>query len=53
MTIIASTIAANTGGGIYSGQFDVATLGATIVSGNTGSNCLGYDGEACPAPATT
>ena len=44
VTIIASTIAANTGGGIYSGQFDVATLGATIVSGNTGSNCLGYDG---------
>jgi Bacterial Ig-like domain (group 3) len=43
MTIIASTISANTGGGIYSGQGATAALGATIVAGNTGSNCLAYD----------
>jgi Big-like domain-containing protein/parallel beta helix pectate lyase-like protein len=43
MTVIASTISGNTGGGIYSGQDDVATLGATIVAGNTAANCYGYD----------
>jgi hypothetical protein len=43
MTVIASTISGNTGGGIYSGQFDTATLGATIVAGNTGANCSAYD----------
>jgi hypothetical protein len=43
MTVIASTISGNTGGGIYSGQDDTATLGATIVAGNTGDNCYGYD----------
>ncbi|HWG60564.1 MAG TPA: choice-of-anchor Q domain-containing protein [Streptosporangiaceae bacterium] len=43
MTVIASTISGNTGGGIYSGQFDTASLGATIVAGNTGSNCSAYD----------
>jgi len=44
LTVIASTIAGNTGGGIYSGQAVTATLGATIVAGNTGgSNCYGYD----------
>jgi Bacterial Ig-like domain (group 3) len=43
MTVIASTISGNTGGGIYSGQGDTATLGATIVAGNTAANCYGYD----------
>jgi hypothetical protein len=44
LTVIASTIAGNKGGGIYSGQGRVATLGATIVAGNTGGpNCSGYD----------
>ena len=43
MTVIASTISGNTGGGIYSGQDDTATLGATIVAGNTGVNCDAYD----------
>jgi hypothetical protein len=43
MTVIASTISGNTGGGIYSGQLHTASLGATIVAGNTGSNCAGYD----------
>ena len=43
MTVIASTISGNTGGGIYSGQGDTATLGATIVAENTGSNCDAYD----------
>ena len=43
MTVIASTISGNTGGGIYSGQLDTATLGATIVAGNTGVNCDAYD----------
>jgi hypothetical protein len=43
MTVIASTISGNTGGGIYSGQDDTATLGATIVAENTGSNCDAYD----------
>jgi hypothetical protein len=43
MTVIASTISGNTGGGIYSGQGHVATLGATIVAGNTGGNCDAYD----------
>jgi hypothetical protein len=43
MTIIASTISGNTGGGIYSGQGATVTLGATIVAGNTGSNCATYD----------
>jgi Bacterial Ig-like domain (group 3) len=43
MTVIASTIAGNTGGGIYSGQDVTATLGATIVAGNTEANCDGYD----------
>jgi hypothetical protein len=43
MTVIASTIAGNTGGGIYSGQNVTATLGATIVAGNAGGNCLPYD----------
>jgi hypothetical protein len=43
MTVIASTISGNTGGGIYSGQLDTATLGATIVAGNTGANCSAYD----------
>jgi len=44
MTVIASTISANTGGGIYSGQDVTATLGATIVAGNTGGpNCVAYD----------
>jgi hypothetical protein len=43
MTVIASTISGNTGGGIYSGQDDTATLGATIVAGNTGVNCGAYD----------
>jgi hypothetical protein len=43
MTVIASTIAGNTGGGIYSGQLATASLGATIVAGNTGPNCAGYD----------
>jgi hypothetical protein len=37
MTVIASTISGNTGGGIFSN--DMATLGATIVAGNTGGNC--------------
>jgi hypothetical protein len=45
MTVIASTISGNTGGGIYSGQGDTATLGATIVAGNTVANCHGYDAE--------
>jgi hypothetical protein len=43
LTAVASTISGNSGGGIYSGQFDTATLGATIVAGNTGANCAGYD----------
>jgi hypothetical protein len=44
MTVIASTISGNTGGGIYSGQDVTATLGATIVAGNTGGpNCVAYD----------
>jgi hypothetical protein len=43
MTVVASTISGNTNGGIYSGQDDTATLGATIVAGNTGANCDGYD----------
>jgi Big-like domain-containing protein len=43
MTVIASTVSGNTGGGIYSGQLATATLGATIVAGNTGPNCDGYD----------
>jgi hypothetical protein len=43
MTVIASTISGNTNGGIYSGQDDTATLGATIVADNTGVNCDGYD----------
>jgi Bacterial Ig-like domain (group 3)/Right handed beta helix region len=43
MTVIASTISGNTGGGIYSGQGVTATLGATIVAGNTGFNCDAYD----------
>ncbi len=43
MTVIASTISGNTGGGIYSGQDVTATLGATIVAGNTGVNCYPYD----------
>jgi hypothetical protein len=43
MTVIASTISGNTGGGIYSGQDVTATLGATIVAGNTGGNCLAFD----------
>jgi hypothetical protein len=43
MTVIASTIAGNTGGGIYSGQLATASLGATIVAGDTGPNCAGYD----------
>ena len=43
MTVIASTISGNTGGGIYSGQGYIATLGATIVAGNTGANCYAYD----------
>jgi Big-like domain-containing protein/parallel beta helix pectate lyase-like protein len=43
MTVIASTISGNTGGGIYSGQGDTATLGATIVAGNTAANCYAYD----------
>jgi hypothetical protein len=42
MTVIASTISGNTGGGI-AGNGGTATLGATIVAGNTGSNCYGYD----------
>jgi hypothetical protein len=38
VTVIASTISGNTGGGIFSN--DMATLGATIVAGNTGGpNC--------------
>jgi hypothetical protein len=38
MTVIASTISGNTGGGIFSN--DAATLGATIVAGNAGGpNC--------------
>jgi hypothetical protein len=69
MTVIASTISGNTGGGIYSGQDHTATLGATIVAGNTGPNCDGYDaaslasagynltndtnGTACPFTAVT
>jgi large repetitive protein len=45
MTIIAGTITGNTGGGIYSGQDATATLGATIVAGNTkGPNCGAHDG---------
>ncbi|HEY3952572.1 MAG TPA: right-handed parallel beta-helix repeat-containing protein [Streptosporangiaceae bacterium] len=43
LTVVASTISGNSGGGIYSGQLDTATLGATIVAGNTGTNCDGYD----------
>jgi Bacterial Ig-like domain (group 3) len=44
MTVIASTISGNTGGGIYSGQDVTATLGATIVAGNTGGpNCGAFD----------
>jgi hypothetical protein len=43
MTVIASTISGNKGGGIYSGQDAVATLGATIVAYNTGGNCDAYD----------
>jgi hypothetical protein len=43
MTVVASTIAGNTGGGIYSGQDVTATLGATIVANNTGTNCDAYD----------
>ena len=43
MTVIASTISGNTGGGIWSGQGRTATLGATIVAGNTGSNCSALD----------
>lgn len=43
LTVIASTVSANTGGGIYSGQDDTATLAATVVTGNTGDNCDGYD----------
>jgi hypothetical protein len=42
MTIIASTISGNTGGGIE-GNGGTATLGATIVADNTGANCSGYD----------
>jgi hypothetical protein len=42
MTVIASTISGNTGGGI-AGNGGTATLGATIVADNTGSNCYGYD----------
>ena len=43
MTVIASTISGNTGdySGIYSSG--TATLGATIVADNTGSNCDAYD----------
>ena len=37
MTVLASTISGNAGGGIYSDNFGTATLGATIVAGNTGS----------------
>ena len=43
MTVIASTISGNTapaGGGISSGVSAVVHLGATIVAGNTGGNCL-------------
>ena len=43
LTVISSTIAGNKGGGIYSGQLETAALGATIVAGNTGVNCDGYD----------
>ena len=39
MTVIASTISGNTGGGIYSDEGGTATLGATIVADNTGCNC--------------
>lgn len=40
MKVIASTIAGNTGGGIFSGPNAPATLGATIVADNTGGpNC--------------
>jgi hypothetical protein len=71
MTVIASTISGNTapsGGGIYSGPGATATLGATIVAGNTGGNCLGSaaslhsvgynltndpNGTACSFTATT
>jgi hypothetical protein len=43
-TVIASTISKNSGGGVYSGQNDTATFGASIVSGNSkGVNCSGYD----------
>jgi hypothetical protein len=42
ITVIASTIAGNTGGGIFSGG-STATLGATIVASNTGSNCAGIN----------
>jgi hypothetical protein len=43
MTVIASTISGNTGGGIYSGQGHIITLGATIVADNTESNCAAYN----------
>jgi hypothetical protein len=43
LTAVASTVSGNSGGGIYSGQDETATLGATIVAGNTGANCAGYD----------
>jgi hypothetical protein len=43
-TVIASTISKNSGGGVYSGQNDTATFGASIVAGNAkGANCTGYD----------
>jgi hypothetical protein len=41
MTVIASTISGNSGGGIFSGEYDTAALGATIVADNTGGpNCV-------------
>ena len=43
MTVIASTISGNSGGGIYSGQGDTVSLGATIVADNKGGNCDAYD----------
>jgi hypothetical protein len=40
MTVLASTITGNPGGGIFSDA--TATLGATIVAGNTAYNCDAY-----------
>jgi len=40
MTVVATTVAGNTDNGIWSGNGGVASLGATIVAGNTRANCV-------------